>query len=96
MATCLVVCLLIVITQAQTLLLAAVTTSLFQKLFYPQRNLTRLTIQLPTLPPPRYVLCLMFTKTSRGEGVQLNNFNQSCEIVAKCSKFVMQNMPLIN
>lgn len=38
----------------------------------------------------------MFTKTSRGEGDQLNNFNQSCEIAAKCSKFGMQNMPLMN
>ena len=34
--------------------------------------------------------------TTEGESAQVNNFNQNCEIAAKCSKFCMQNMPPIN
>lgn len=35
-------------------------------------------------------------QNAKGESVQENNFNQNCEIAAKCSKFGMQNMPLMN
>lgn len=38
----------------------------------------------------------MFTKTQREKSACVNNFNQNCEIAAKCSKFDMQNMPLMN
>lgn len=35
-------------------------------------------------------------QTTEGESVEVNNFNQNCEIAAKCSKFGMQNIPVMN
>lgn len=59
-------------------------------------DLNQLPVELrtPTHLVNFHAYCCVYQNTE-GDGVQLNNFNQNCEIAAKCCKFGMQNRPLM-